>query len=234
MDNGLYHAAGAMRSGEKRLETIAHNLANVSTSGFKRETSFAHAVRSARGGQLQVVAGLAPDPSQGPLESTGNPLDLALDGRGWFAVEDSGDAGGRSYTRDGSFRIDDRGTLVTQDGRAVGWKGARGVLRPAGQAVTVDARGAVRQGDAVIGELDVVDFADSSRLVPNGAGRWTAPAGTQPTTSTARVRAGTLERSNVESMDELVALVAVQRGFESAATAMRTIEQSYSRLNQPR
>jgi flagellar basal-body rod protein FlgF len=231
MDNGLYSAAGAMRSGEKRLETIAHNLANVSTRGFKRETTFEQAVKSARGGDLQVVASLAPDASQGPLEATGNPFDLALDGRGWFAIEE---ANGRSYTRDGSFKVDDRGTLVTQDGRSVAWKGARGVLRPAGKPVTVDSRGTVRQGDAVVGELDVVDFTDASRLTPNGNGRFTAPDGAQSTTSSARVRQGTIERSNVESMDELVALVAVQRGFESAATAMRTIEQSYSRLNQPR
>jgi flagellar basal-body rod protein FlgF len=230
MDNGLYSAAGAMRSGEKRLETIAHNLANVSTRGFKREMTFAHAVKSARGGELQVVSGLSPDASQGPLESTGNPLDLALDGRGWFAVEDGN---GRSYTRDGSFKVDDRGTLVTEDGQPVAWKGARGVLRPTGAAVSVDARGTVRQGDAPIGELDVVDFADPSRLAPSGNGRFTAPAGTQPTQSSASVRQGSVERSNVEAMDELVALVTVQRSFESAATAMRTIEQSYRRLNQP-
>jgi flagellar basal-body rod protein FlgF len=231
MDNGLYSAAGAMRSGEKRLETIAHNLANVSTRGFKRGTTFEQAVKSVRGGDLQVVAGLAPDASQGPLESTGNPFDLALDGRGWFAIDE---ANGRSYTRDGSFKVDDRGTLVTQDGRPVAWKGAGGVLRPTGKPVTVDARGAVRQGDAVIGELEVVDFADASRLTPNGNGRFTAPSGALATASPARVRQGAVERSNVESMDELVALVAVQRGFESAATAMRTIEQSYNRLNQPR
>ena len=231
MDNGLYHAAGAMRSGERRLEAIAHNLANVSTRGYKRETSFAQALRSGRANEPQVVAGLVPDPSQGPLEATGNPLDLALDGNGWFVVED---AGGRSYTRDGSFRVDDRGTLVTQDGQPVAWKGARGSLRPAGVAPTVDSQGQVRQGESSIGQIDIVDLDQPSSMTPVAGGRWSVPAGTQEIPAKGKVRQGTVERSNVESMDELVALVTVQRSFESAATMLRTIEQSYSRLNQPR
>src|SRR5438128_607282 len=150
MDNGIYHAAGAMRSGERRLEAIAHNLANVSTRGFKRETSFAHALRGGRAHEPQVVTGLAPDLSQGTLDATSNPLDLGIDGPGWFAVEDGG---GRSFTRDGSFRVDDRGTLVTQDGFAVAWKGARASLRPAGREVTVDSSGQVRQGETAVGQL---------------------------------------------------------------------------------
>lgn len=220
-----------MRASEQRLETIAHNLANVSTRGYKRETSFAHAIRSMRARQSEVQAGVAPDFTQGPLETTGHPLDLALDGPGFFVVDD---AGGRSYTRDGSFRVDDRGTLVTQDGQPVAWKGARGSLRPTGRGVTVDAAGQVRQGDAVIGELDIVDVARPTELTVAAAGRWTAPPGTQEVPAKAQVRQGAVERSNVESMDELVALVSVQRSFESAATMLRSIEQSYSRLNQPR
>lgn len=231
MDNGLYHAAGAMRSGERRLEAIAHNLANVSTRGYKRETSFAQALRAGRSKELQVVAGHSPDPSQGPLEATGNPLDLALEGPGWFVVED---AGGRSYTRDGSFRVDDRGTLVTQEGLSVAWKGGRGSIRPAGEALAIDPNGFVRQGQATIGQLDIVDLDQPTRMTPGAGGRWTAPPGAQEIPAKARLRQATIERSNVESMEELVALVTVQRSFESAATMLRTIEQSYRRLNQPR
>jgi flagellar basal-body rod protein FlgF len=230
MDNGLYQAAGAMRSGERRLEAIAHNLANVSTRGYKRDTTFAHAVQSRRGNVSQVMTGTAPDLSQGPLDVTGNPNDLALDGPGFFAVEDSS---GRSYTRDGSFHVDDKGTLVTQDGQAVAWKGGRATLRPAGRSLNVDANGYVRQGDTTVGQLDVVDFDQPSKLTRGAGGRWVAPQGVQEIPSKAQVRQGSAERSNVESMDELVALVTVQRGFESAATTMRTIEQSYTRLNQP-
>ena len=230
MDNGLYQAAGAMRASERRLDAIAHNLANVSTRGFKRETTFAHAIRKAGSGDSQVAAGLAPDFSQGTLETTGHPLDVALDGPGFFAVETPA---GRAYTRDGSFRVDDRGTLVTQDGEPVAWKGARGSLRPTGRAVTIAPNGEVRQGDTVLGQLDVVDVADPASLVPAAGGRWLAPSGAQEIPAKAAVRQGSIESSNVESMDELVALVNVQRSFESAATMLRSIQQSYSRLNQP-
>lgn len=231
MDNGLYQAAGAMRSSEHRLDAIAHNLANVSTRGYKRETTFAHAIRKAGSRETQVAAGIAPDFTQGPLEPTGHPLDLALDGPGFFVVENGG---GRSYTRDGSFRLDDRGTLVTQDGDPVAWKGARGSVRPTGLGVSVDPSGAVRQGESVIGQLDIVDVAEPASLVPAAGGRWIAPEGVGEIPAKAAVRQGSVERSNVESMNELVELVNVQRGFESAATMLRSIEQSYSRLNQPR
>ncbi len=231
MDTGVFHAVAAMRAGEKRLEAIAHNLANVSTRGYKRTTSFTHALAAGHGQIGQPVGGTAYDSSQGALETTGNPLDLALEGRGWFTVEGPD---GRSYMRDGSFRMDDRGTLVTQQGLPVGWKGARGSLRPGGAAVVVDSEGRVRQGTAAIGQLEIVDLEDPSVLVPTADGRWQAPPGAREVPAKASVRQGSIERSNVEAMDELVALVAVQRGFENAASAMRAIEQSYRRLNQPR
>lgn len=232
MDAGLFHASAAMRAGEKRLESIANNIANVSTRGYKRETTFTHALRANRAsGDAQVLTRSAPDLSQGQLEATGSPLDLALDGRGWFVVETPR---GRAYTRDGAFRLDDRGTLVTQDGQPVAWKGSRGTLRAAGESVVIDADGRVRQGEANVGQLDVVDLEDPSVLTPVADGRWIAPPGAREIRSDAVVRQGNSERSNVEAMDELVALITIQRSFESAATAVRTIEQSYRRLNQPR
>jgi len=231
MDAGLFHASAAMRAGEKRLETIAHNIANVGTRGYKRETTFTHALQSKGARGTQVSTRSTPDLSQGQLESTGNALDLALEGSGWFVVESPG---GRSYARDGSFRVDDRGTLVTQDGQPVAWKGSRGTLRAVGETVVVDSDGRVRQGETDVGQLDIVDLEDPTSLEPVGEGRWIAAPGARELPSKALVRQGSVENSNVEAMDELVALITIQRSFESAATAVRTIEQSYRRLNQPR
>lgn len=231
MDAGLFHATAALRAGEQRLESIAHNIANVSTRGYKRETTFTHALRATRGAAARAVTESAPDLAQGQLETTGNALDLALEGSGWFALESPS---GRSFTRDGSFRVDDKGTLVTQDGQPVAWKGSRGVLRAVGEAVVVESDGRVKQGDAQVGQLDVVDLENPAQLRPVGEGRWVAPPGAREIPSKAQVRQGAVEGSNVEAMDELVALITIQRSFESAATAVRTIEQSYRRLNQPR
>jgi flagellar basal body rod protein FlgG len=231
MDTGIFHATTAMRSGEQRLESIAHNIANVSTRGYKRETSFAHAFEASRARGSFVVTGGRPDLSQGQLETTGNPLDLALEGEGWFAVETPR---GREYTRDGSFRLDERGALLTQDGQPVAWRGSRGVLRPAGESVVIEADGRVRQGGSVLGQLEVVDLPKEARLAQTSQGRWIVEVGARETPSKAVVRQAAIERSNVDAMDELVALITIQRSFESAATAVRTIEQSYRRLNQPR
>ena len=231
MDVGTAHASAAMRAGEKRLESIANNIANISTRGFKRETTFTHALKSTHAKAAQVTTRSAPDMSQGQLETTGNPFDLALDGSGWFAIDSPG---GRSYSRDGSFRLDDRGALVTQSGLPVAWKGSRGTLRTAGETVVVDSDGRVRQGETVVGQLDIVDLADSAGLTPVGDGRWKAAPDARELPSKALVRQGNVENSNVEAMDELVALITIQRSVESAATAIRTIEQSYRRLNQPR
>ncbi|MDZ4830622.1 MAG: flagellar hook basal-body protein [Phycisphaerae bacterium] len=231
MDAGLSHAAAAMRAGEKRLESVANNIANISTRGFKRELTFTHAMQSTLANTTQVATRSAPDMSQGQLESTGNPFDLALDGSGWFAIESPD---GRSYSRDGSFRLDDRGALVTQAGHPVAWKGSRGTLRTAGETVVVDSDGRVRQGETVVGQLDIVALDDATSLRPVGEGRWRAAPNVLEVPSKAFVRQGNVENSNVEAMDELVALITIQRSVESAATAMRTIEQSYRRLNQPR
>lgn len=234
MDAGLAHAAAAMRAGEKRLESIANNIANISTRGFKRETTFTHALKSTRANAANathVATRSSPDMSQGQLETTGNPFDLALDGDGWFAIESPE---GRSYSRDGSFRLDDRGAIVTQAGLPVAWKGSRGTLRTAGDTVVVDSDGRVRQGETVVGQLDIVALDDSTNLRPVGEGRWRAGPNVRELPSKAFVRQGNVENSNVEAMDELVALITIQRSVESAATAMRTIEQSYRRLNQPR
>jgi flagellar basal body rod protein FlgG len=231
MDAGLYNASAALRAGEQRLESIANNIANVSTRGYKRETTFTHALRASRAGGSQVATRGSSDLSQGQLETTGNPFDLALEGRGWFAIETPG---GRAYSRDGSFHLDDRGALVTADGYPVAWKGQRGVLKPAGESVVINSDGRVNQGQSAIGQLDIVDIEDPSSLAPVGSGRWIAPPNARELPAKAFVRQGSAENSNVEAMDELVALITVQRSFESAATAVRTIEQSYRRLNQPR
>ena len=233
MDTGLYSGVAAMGAAEKRLEAIAANLANLDTTAYKR-TSTATAVFEVPRGpakRRELATTDTIDFTQGVLERTGNPLDLALDGRGFFAVETRD---GEAYTRDGAFRVDEQGVLLTQDGDPVAWDGARATLAPVGEAVTVDGAGVVRQGSQELGRLKLVDFADPSRLARDPRGLWHARRDLDPAASTATVHQGALERSNASSIDELVAMIRVQRGFESATSLVRSIDQSYRRLNQQR
>ena len=232
MDTGLYAGVAAMHSNEKRLDTIAANLANLSAHGYKRQASVTRAFTLGTGDRRhdEIATQHSTDFTQGELERTGNPLDVALEGSGFFAIDTKT---GRAYTRDGTFHLDQQGTLLTADGQQVAWEGSSGRIRPTGEAIAIDASGAVRQGDASIGRLHVVDFDDPARLQEDARGNWRAPRGLEEKPSTAAVRQGAVERANVNSMDELIGMVVAQRRFENSATVLRSIDQTYKRLNQP-
>ena len=231
MDTGFYQGVAATRSHEKRLETIASNLANVGTNGFKRQATASRAFEVGAGERkhVEVVEQSSTDHSQGLIERTGNALDLALDGDGFFAVDGPTGVG---YTRDGALHLDDKGVLQTAQGFPVVWEGARGQIKPVGDPVTVDGSGEVRQGAAAIGRIRIVDFESRGGLEQDGNGLWRASAVVRERSATATVHQGALERSNVNAMDELVALIVTQRGMETATNVMKTIDQSYKRLNQ--
>lgn len=232
MDTGLYAGVAAMHSNEKRLDTIAANLANLSAHGYKRQGSVTRSFSIGTGDRRheEIATQQSTDFTQGELERTGNPLDFALEGNGFFAIDTSS---GRAYTRDGSFHLDQQGTLLSADGQPVAWDGSTGRIHPTGEAITVDASGGVRQGEASIGRLHIVDFDDATRLDSDSHGNWRAPRGLQEKPSTASVHQGAVERANVNSMDELIGMVVAQRRFENSATVLRSIDSTYKRLNQP-
>lgn len=233
MDSGLFSGVEAMRAGERQLDAIAANLANLDSPAYKRQNTVTHAFDIGVGEHRQrtVRTETSTDFSQGEIARTGNALDLALEGDGFFVVETPT---GEAYTRDGAFHIDENGVLQSASGSAVAWDGARGRIEPIGDPVTIDATGVVRQGVNQLGKLRVVDFADKHALSIDREGYFHAPRGQSPTTPTATVHQGAVEKSNSTSIDELVAMIRVQRGFESASSLVKSIEQSYRRLNAQR
>lgn len=223
-----------MRAHERSLDAIASNLANLGTNGFKRMRTAHHEFdvpraatpgRTVRG--LNVVNQV--DFSQGELNRTGRPLDLALWGEGFFAVEGPR---GEVYTREGSFHTTVEGVLVTEDGRSLAWDELGAAIDPTGLPVEVDGEGTVRQGANEIGRLRIVNFRDPAGLRQNRDGYWTAPADLPRAAHAAVVHQGALEESNSVGVDELVAMVDVQRSFETVARVMSAIEESYSKLTQ--
>lgn len=233
MDRGLYMGVAAMRASEKRMESLALNLANVSSPAYKRQSTVTRAFEVGTGDKrhVEIHAVGQTDFSQGLIERRGDPWSLALEGEGFFAVET---LAGEVYTRNGSFHVDQQGELFSPEGHPVAWVNARGRVQPTGEPVTIDGTGKVRQGNSEVGQLKVVDFADKARLRVDTEGYWHAPAGAETREPSAVVHQGATERSNAEAIDELVGLIKVQRGFESAASIMRSIDQSYRRLNQAR
>lgn len=227
MNQGIYSAAAAMDAAGRRLDSVANNLANASSVGFKRTSSAFSAVLASQDGPLQIQRTQQTDYSQGELLRTGNPLDVALHGEGYFGVELPD---GEGYTRNGSFRLTQDGALVTEDGYPVAWERRNSAIDPLGDSILVDSSGMVTQGQAQIGRLRIANFSDPSMLAEGEGGFLRAGPGVMEVAHEAEVHQGSLEGSNVNPVDELVAMVEVQRAFGRASNAMSMIEQSYRRL----
>jgi flagellar basal-body rod protein FlgF len=229
---GVYIAATGMLAETQRQDVIANNLANATTTGFRRSvtasTPFAQTLLSnmqatgappigtlSRGAQLEGATMLQ---TQGALRSTGNPLDLALVGSGYFAVDSPA---GRRYTRDGSFTLAADGRLVTSMGDAVA--GVGGPLRlQRGPAVEVAADGTVSQGGAVRGRLLITALATGSVTSEGGSRLNGTPAGADDT----RVRQGHLESSAVNVVSEMVELIRTMRSFEANQKAAQSHDEA--------
>jgi flagellar basal-body rod protein FlgF len=230
---GLYSGVAAARSSERRLEAITSNLANLETPAFKRVSTGVRAFQlpSGKPDDLALHTQASTDFSQGELELSSSPYHLALRGAGFFTVDGPE---GELLTRNGAFRVDDTGELLTQEGHPVAWSGPHAPIDGTGEPVTVDGAGTIRQGTKDIGRLRLVDFVDPGQLEKLGGGYYVAAPALEELPSDADVRQGALERSNVSGVDEMVAMVSIQRNFESAQSVMRLIDQSYARLTSAR
>jgi flagellar basal body rod protein FlgG len=222
-----------MRAAERRMEAITANLANVNTTAHKgtRSVTRAFVVPGSNGLQREVATRHIRNWSQGDYQPTGQTFDLALEGQGFFAAEGPK---GEVFTRNGAFRMDSNGVLLTQEGYAVAWEGSRGDINPLGDVPVVDSSGTVHQGTGVVGRLKLVAFADRSVLSDEPNGYYSAEANAERIPTDVTVRQGGLERSNISAIDELVAMIRVQRSFEAANSLMRKIDETYSRLNNAR
>lgn len=211
----------------ERLRVIGHNLANLTTTGFKREVAVARPffdpLDRVAGGDGTQVAGARPvmttftDQKAGAPKYTANPLDLLIEGDGFFAVATEN---GEAYTRQGNLQIDASGRLVTADGLPV--LGTNGEIRLSTGRPLIDASGQIKENDVVVAQLRVVQVADPATLERLGAGMFGATESTQfLADSAAHVRQGHLEAPNVASMTEMVKLIETMRHFEMSERLMR-------------
>ncbi len=236
MRDSMYSAAFGAMSAEHRLNMIANNLANVNTSGYKKDKvafhdtfmRFAHdylvdSKPFLRDKEMWPQAHVMARPRlssqqtefvQGHLEVTGNPLDLAIQGDGFFKVRTPE---GDFFTRNGRFTVNAEGVLVNEDGYTVLAQGGPMQL-PLGAQLTVDASGMIRTKDQELGRLDVVTVDAPNNLEKIGKNLYGARKGKEvaetPATSQTVVAQGYLEKSNVEVVEEMVNMIEVQRGFE--------------------
>jgi len=237
VQQGIYSTASGALSALRRLDAIANNLANASTPGFKAQLVVQNAAQTSRAPQSPTVgtpinhSHLQTDFTQGEIESTGDPLNVALAGTGFFVV--SGPNGDR-LTRRGAFSLDGEGTLVASQGQHVqgehGDVSLQAALRGGG-AIEISNDGTIRVGGNRVDRLKIVTVPDPQALERDGqtgfVARGETPAEAPP--GTVEVKAGALERANVSPMQNLVALVEATRGFEAYMNAASRLDDATAR-----
>jgi flagellar basal-body rod protein FlgF len=213
-------AASGLRARMESLDLLANNVANASTAGYKADREFyglyAGQDEDDRGdgpSTMPVIERPWTDHTQGTLHRTGNPLDLALDGHGFFAVNGPT---GPLYTRNGSFRLAGDGRLITSEGYAVRNRGGAPIVLDAMRDVQIAADGSITQDGKAIGQLEVVDFNSMGGLAKQGSAyfRVADPTLRPSAPSGITVAQGQVEGSNTGSAEAAVRLVGVMRQFE--------------------
>jgi flagellar basal-body rod protein FlgF len=235
MEVSQHISVTGMLAAQRQLEAVSNNLANVNTTGFRR--AHAHVtdigyeagltapvgpngapVRIVGVGEGAQVADIAHDFLPGAVQATGNPLDMAIQGDGFFAVQTPE---GTRYTRVGRFQLDKDGTLVTTQGYPVLSGGSPLTINPDDGPVNVAEDGSISTDRArngtqlqVVGKLDFVDFAHRDALKPTQDNLF--DAGTQPTTeATGKVAQRVLEDSNVNPIIEMTNMIQVTRNYQA-------------------
>jgi len=236
VDSGFYASCAGLRAQSQALEVAAHNLANLSTNGFRsQQPSFqsllaaTHPVPNVLNLAINnygVLEGTHLDRSAGNLQATGNPLDLGIEGVGFFAIQTQQ---GTRYTRNGSFRVARTGQLATAAGDPVLGENGTPIPVPAG-SVSVSSDGTISVNSAIAGKLRLVEFPPDTRLVSEGDLLLRAPDGAAQAAKQTTVRQGTLESSNVNPIAAVMTVIGVQRNAEMMQRALSMFFSEFNRI----
>jgi flagellar basal-body rod protein FlgF len=235
VDSGYYAAFAGLLARSQALDVAAGNLANAGTAGYRAERDyFQSAILGPEALQSQlnttvnsfgVLGGSRLDLGQGALTPTGNPMDLAIEGEGFFAIQTKQ---GVRYTRDGEFERAQDGTLTTQSGEPVLDAKQQPIRMPAGETVVGDD-GAVSVNGAVAGKIALFSFASGNGLTAEGANRYAAAPGAQPAAASGAIHQGSLEASNQDVIGGSLQLVLMQRQAEMMQKAVSIFSNDFDK-----
>lgn len=220
--SGLIDAATAVLGlSEQRLELVSQNVANAATPGYKRQVGFSSLLAAAgvRSGEPSFAS--AADFAQGKLAKTGNPLDFAISGAGFFRLR-TGDA--IAYSRDGQFRRADDGTLVTPEGGVLQQVGG-GDLVTSDAALQVATDGTVIDNGQPIGSIAIETPASPAAMQSLGGGLFAAPPANMTDATGVTIRQGMVEASNVANADEMVEMMAALQHAQSGSRLVQVYDE---------
>ena len=236
MSGGMYLAAAGALVQQMRLETLANNVANINTSGYKGERTIFRVTEQDPSQNIQPLVGMtqplspyAPpfstviDFSQGAILQTGNPLDVAINGEGFFSVQTPG---GIQYTRQGSFTLNEEGVLVSQDGYPVQGEGGEIALDEG--RIEIDDEGGIYVDGDEVGRLQVTAIANNAVLKKVGNGRFVATdpgiTGQRPENTT--LSQGFIEGANVNPVRAMTEMIETSRAFEAYQKVIQTADEA--------
>jgi flagellar basal-body rod protein FlgF/flagellar basal-body rod protein FlgG len=237
MDSGYYAAMTGLVARTQALDTAAANLANAQTPGYRAEREYFRSVLlgpDAADSQLGetvnnygLLGGDRLSMTQGAITATGNPLDLAIEGQGFFLLETPN---GPRYTRDGSFHRAQNGQLVTKAGEAVLSTAGKPILIPPGE-ITVGTDGSISVAGGVTAQVGIFVFPAGTQLTPEGANRYIAPPKVKASVSaSAAIHQGALEAANQDVVQGSLDLVVMQRQAETMQHALTIFYTQFNKL----
>ena len=227
MENSLTVALARQSVLGRQMDVIATNLANLETAGFKAENMIftEHLEQTAEGEILSLVhdVGFIRDLSEGPMVGTQSPLDLAIHGQGYFAIETPE---GERYTRHGVFQLDADGQIVTTEGNPVLNNGGSAITIPVDtSSITITRDGTVSADTLEVGKIKLVSFENPQALSKIGSGLYEAVDQTPTTNTDSEIMQGMVENSNVQGVVEMTRMVDTVRSYQAAAKLADTEHQ---------
>ena len=239
MSGAIYMSAAGAMAYEKRMQVISNNLANINTSGFKKDKGHFRIIDSPdsikedlekksiseekQQPPLWLKFDTKTDFSSGPLKHTGNPLDLALEGDGFFCIKTEQ---GTQYTRNGNFSLDQDGMLVTMDGLPV--LGEGGPINIEGNTFIVDVKGNISIDGSQVDTIKIVGFQNPDALKKTGNSLFEIADKNAVETKAENtgVSQGFIELSNVNAIRMMTEMIEVLRGYESYQKAIKTADET--------
>jgi len=235
MENTLLIGLSRQTALERQLDVVANNIANTNTAGYKADGSlFEEYLRSGAhednfvgiDRRLSYVQdrGTFRNFSQGPVEQTKNPLDVAIDGSAFLAVQTPA---GERYTRDGGLQLNNQGQLVTAAGNPVLGTGGPITFQPTDHDINITPDGTITvvegnsRTDSIRGKLRLVSFADAQKLLKEGLNLYSAGGGSAQPDAKSAVRQGFIEKSNVNAVAEMSRMMEVTRAYTQIATLLQ-------------
>ncbi|MBZ0199488.1 MAG: flagellar hook basal-body protein [Ignavibacteriaceae bacterium] len=231
MIKGIFMAARSLNTRTKNMDVIANNLANLSTTGYKREVPFSEVLTN----EGQILIKKFTDYKQGELLPTSNPLDLGVFGNSAFVIQTER---GQELTRDGRFKLNDEGSLVTNDGNKVmGQNGEINIsdqMLDKDQTIYISSEGELKVGDTVIDTFLMAKLDGSQEFKRTSGSNFISAEGNieYANKSDYKINQGYLEESNINPIIEMEAMIQINNDYSSSHKVVNILDQSLEKANE--